>query len=166
MRGPEIVPTGAWTHLATTYDGSALSLYLNGDQVASQPVTGAMLDTAGPLRIGGNAVWPEWFAGAIDELRVYDRALTAAELQIDMRTPVAPPPAADTQPPTDRTGLVVGDQSQTSVTLTWNLATDDVGVAGYGSYRDGTLRRQRRRHELYPFGAELRHELRVCGRRL
>jgi hypothetical protein len=43
------------------------------------------------LRIGGNAIWNnEFFAGLIDELRVYNRALSAAEIQTDMNTPVAP----------------------------------------------------------------------------
>ena len=49
------------------------------------------------LRIGGNAVWGgEWFSGWIDEVRVYGRALTAAEIQDDMNTSVIP----DTTPPT------------------------------------------------------------------
>ena len=42
----------------------------------------------GALRIGGNAIWAEWFSGLIDEVRVYNRALPAAELQADMATPV------------------------------------------------------------------------------
>ena len=42
-----------------------------------------------PLRLGGNAIWGEWFAGAIDDVRIYDRALSAAEIQVDMAAPVA-----------------------------------------------------------------------------
>ncbi len=41
----------------------------------------------GPLRIGGNAIWNEWFDGLIDELRIYDRALSPTEIQTDMQTP-------------------------------------------------------------------------------
>ena len=37
-----------------------------------------------PLTIGGNAVWGEWFAGLIDEVRIYNRALTQAEIQAGM----------------------------------------------------------------------------------
>jgi hypothetical protein len=44
--------------------------------------------TAQALRIGGNAVWNEWFQGRIDEVRVYNRALSAAEIAADMNTPV------------------------------------------------------------------------------
>jgi hypothetical protein len=36
------------------------------------------------LRIGGNAVWGEWFAGQIDEVRVYNKALSVAQIQADM----------------------------------------------------------------------------------
>jgi hypothetical protein len=42
------------------------------------------------VRLGGNGVWGEFFQGRIDEVRLYNRALTAAQLQTDMITPVAP----------------------------------------------------------------------------
>ena len=34
-------------------------------------------------------MWREWFAGRLDEIRIYDGALTAAQIQEDMRTPIA-----------------------------------------------------------------------------
>ena len=45
----------------------------------------------------------------------------------------------DTTPPSTPTGLVVSSAGQTSVALTWNASTDNVGVAGYGVYSNGTL---------------------------
>ena len=54
-----------------------LALYLNGTEVSTKSVTGAMANSSGPLQIGGNNVWGEWFQGQIDEVRIYDRALTA-----------------------------------------------------------------------------------------
>ncbi|HSK16928.1 MAG TPA: DNRLRE domain-containing protein, partial [Gaiellaceae bacterium] len=45
---------------------------------------------------------------------------------------------ADTKPPTVPAELTPGAASQTSVALSWRASTDDVGVAGYGVYRDGT----------------------------
>jgi hypothetical protein len=50
---------------------------------SGSPVTSTL-----PLRIGANAVWGEYFAGIIDEVRIYYRALTAAEIKTDMTTPV------------------------------------------------------------------------------
>ena len=47
------------------------------------------------MRIGGNGVWGEYFNGVIDEVRVYDRALTASAIQADMTRGVAP----DVTPP-------------------------------------------------------------------
>jgi glucose/arabinose dehydrogenase len=87
-RGTAQLPVNAWSHLAATYDGAVLRLFVNGVQVSTRATTGAMAASSGPLRIGGNAVWPEWFQGLIDEVRVYDRALSAAEIQTDMNTPI------------------------------------------------------------------------------
>jgi hypothetical protein len=66
-----------------------MRLYVNGVQVASRALTGSMRSSTGVLRIGGNNIWnDEWFAGLIDEVRVYNKALTAAEVQADMTKPV------------------------------------------------------------------------------
>jgi hypothetical protein len=84
------LPTRTWSHVATTWDGATLRLYVNGVQVGSKAVAGTLPTTSNPLRIGGNANWGEYFAGAIDEVRVYNRALSAAEIQSDMNTPIGP----------------------------------------------------------------------------
>jgi hypothetical protein len=78
-----------WTHVALTYDGSQLRLYVNGVQVASKARAGA-IQTPGsnPLWIGGNVPYGEYFRGVIDEVRVYSRALSAGEIQTDMATPL------------------------------------------------------------------------------
>ena len=74
--------------MAGTYDGSTLRLFVNGGQVASTAMSGAIAPSTGPLRIGGNSLWGEYFQGRIDEVRIYNRALTTAEIQADMNTPV------------------------------------------------------------------------------
>jgi hypothetical protein len=88
LKGTAGLTLNAWVHLAATYDGAILRLYVNGTQVASTSVSGAMATTTGSLRIGGNNVWGEWFKGTIDDVRVYNRALSAAEVQADMGAPV------------------------------------------------------------------------------
>ena len=90
------LPAGTWSHLAATYDGSQLRLYVNGTQVAQTAASGSIATSTAPLRIGGNAVWGEWFSGWIDEVRVYGRALSAAEIQDDMNTSVVPDTTAPT----------------------------------------------------------------------
>jgi glucose/arabinose dehydrogenase len=86
--GTAQLPLNAWSHLAMTWDGTTQRLYLNGGQVASRAVGGTLPNSAGALRFGGNAVWSEWFAGRLDEIRIYDRTLTQQELQSDMTKPV------------------------------------------------------------------------------
>ena len=77
-----------WTHLAATYDGTTVRLYVNGAQVASRAVTGNLISSTGALRIGGNTIWGEYFSGLIDEVRIYNRALTPAEIVTDMNAQV------------------------------------------------------------------------------
>ena len=52
------------------------------------PASGTLPNSTGALRIGGNSIWSEWYAGLIDEVRVYNRALTQAEIQTDMQTAI------------------------------------------------------------------------------
>ena len=114
-----------------------LRVFVNGAQVASDPLTGSIATSSSPLRIGGNAIWDEWFAGEIDNLRIYDRALTQADVQKDMTTAVTESASADTSAPTAPSAPSASGRTQTSITLNWNASSDNVGVAGYGLYRDG-----------------------------
>ena len=61
--------------MAATYDGTTLRLYVNGTLVSPAAVAGSIVTSTGALRIGGNAIWGEFFSGLIDEVRVYNRAL-------------------------------------------------------------------------------------------
>jgi Concanavalin A-like lectin/glucanases superfamily len=82
-------PANRWSHLAVTYDGATLQLYVNGTEVSSRAATGDILRTDDPLWIGGNHPYGEYFQGLIDEVRVYDRELTPTELRAEMSTPIA-----------------------------------------------------------------------------
>jgi glucose/arabinose dehydrogenase len=134
-RGTAQLPVNVWTHLATTYDGSALRLYVNGTQVSSTAVSGSIVSSTGLLKIGGNAIWSEWYSGLVDDVRIYNRALPASQVAADMAAPVG----QDTTPPATPGGLQVTSATQTSLSFSWSASTDDTAVAGYGVYRDGTL---------------------------
>jgi hypothetical protein len=92
ISGPTASPVNAWTHLALTYNGTTLRLYVNGIQVRSQAVSGTIETNSSPLRIGGNSPYGEYFIGRIDEIRIYNRALSQAEIQTDMNTAIVPNP--------------------------------------------------------------------------
>jgi chitodextrinase len=86
--GPTASPVNTWTHVALSYDGATLRLYVNGNQVASKAQTGAIEANNNPLWIGGNQPYGEYFNGLIDDVRVYNRALSQADIQTDMNAPV------------------------------------------------------------------------------
>jgi hypothetical protein len=81
-----------WTHLAVTYDGATLRLYVNGALVSSRAYAGTFTTSTNPLRIGGNEFYGQFFQGLIDEVRVYNRPLSVAEILSDMNTPVGTAP--------------------------------------------------------------------------
>jgi hypothetical protein len=90
VAGTSLLPVNTWSHLAVTYDGSVMRLYVNGVQVGTQTIAGPIATSTGALTIGGNTVWGEFFTGRVDDLRVYNRARSQAEVQSDMAAPVAP----------------------------------------------------------------------------
>jgi chitodextrinase len=136
-RGTSQLALNTWTHLAGTYDGTTLRMYVNGVQVSSRALSGNVVSSTGPLRIGGNSVWGEYFAGVIDDVRVYNRALSSAEIQSDMNTPVGGTPAPDTTPPTPPGSFAATGSTQTSIATAWAASSDNVGVTGYNVYADG-----------------------------
>lgn len=75
-----------WTHVASTYDGAALRIYVNGVLDQTLPVSGATCANAEALIVGakvkpGAGISEAYFDGRIDDLRVYRRALSAGEIQ-------------------------------------------------------------------------------------
>jgi hypothetical protein len=90
VSGSTANPVNAWTHVALTYDGSMLRLYVNGVLASSSAQSGAIQTNSNALRIGGNVPYGEFFQGLIDELRVYNRALSQAEIQADMGAAIEP----------------------------------------------------------------------------
>jgi hypothetical protein len=87
--GTAALAVNTWSHLAVTYDGGFLRLYVNGNEVANRIQPGAIATSTNALQIGGDTLYSQYFKGLIDEVRIYNRALSAAEIQTDMNTPVS-----------------------------------------------------------------------------
>ncbi|MFH1724060.1 MAG: LamG-like jellyroll fold domain-containing protein [Elusimicrobiota bacterium] len=72
---------GAWQHVAATYDGAKLRIYVDGAEAASRDAYGRLRQNDHPLSIGRwHAADPNPFIGLIDEAAVYGRALSAEEV--------------------------------------------------------------------------------------
>jgi hypothetical protein len=84
--GPDVV-LNTWTHVAATYDGAALKLYVNGN-LAGTLATAYVPNTVFPFRIGGGASeqTPPWyyFFGSIAEVSLWNVARTAEQIKADM----------------------------------------------------------------------------------
>jgi PKD repeat protein len=87
--GPNRLPANTWTHLVATYDASYQRLYVNGVEVAKSARNTLIQQSNGVLRIGGNSLWGEYFHGYIDEVRIYNRALSASEVTSNKATAVS-----------------------------------------------------------------------------
>lgn len=81
------IPTDTWTHVAGTFDGSTIKIIINGVEAGSANYTGTILPSPSDVKIGGhvdhtfnNRQWD----GAIDEVRIWDTAKTAAEIAANM----------------------------------------------------------------------------------
>ena len=127
--GTAALAVNTWTHLALTYDGANLRLYVNGTQASSAARTGTIATSTNALQIGGDSLFGQRFAGLIDDVRVYNNALTAAQITTDMNTAVGA--VADTQAPSAPASLSATAASATQINLSWPAATDNVAVTGY-----------------------------------
>lgn len=84
--GSAQLAANTWTHLAMTYDGTTLKIYVNGALVTSTAQSGTITASTNPLQIGGDSTYGQYFKGLIDEVRVYNIALTQTQIQTDMAT--------------------------------------------------------------------------------
>ncbi len=136
VTGSSSLTLNAWTHLAVTYDNQFLKIYANGVFIGQTAVTGDVFASTGALRIGGNQVFnAEYFHGLIDEVRVYNRPLSNAELLYNMSQSVGG--VADTIPPVASIGptsSIVSGPLVLDVT-----ATDNVAVSRVELFVDGQL---------------------------
>ena len=92
LLGRDVLPTKTWTHLALTYDGADVQLWVNGANVASRPQARVIARTGGvPFRIGASADAPGisvgLLDGRVDGWTVWPTAL--GEMQLDTRMKAA-----------------------------------------------------------------------------
>lgn len=83
----ETLPLKQWIHLAGTFDNQTFRLYVNGEETASGKKEGSFqFSDTNPLIIGSNTndggqVFHDYFYGKIDELKIFNRALSSSEIK-------------------------------------------------------------------------------------
>ena len=95
------VPTQNWTHLVVTYDGTRATFYKNGTKCITDTIT-AEIENIYPsdhsLYIGKDSVYEVYYHGIMDDLRIYDRALSEGEVKNLTRSAPTTPSAVPTGP--------------------------------------------------------------------
>jgi hypothetical protein len=84
MRAPAELKTNQWYHLAGTYDGTTVTIYVNGVKIKSELISGNFTIDASDLIIGrGDPEFSsgEYFHGMLDEIRLWNVARSPAEIQ-------------------------------------------------------------------------------------
>src|SRR5690606_16948758 len=113
-----------WVHLAATYDGETMRVYVDGEEDNSRAFERTAIASNGsPLAIGRDLGGAGSFTGALDDVRIYNAALAAADIAQLAETPPPPQGSPALAAPADlSTGV------PTSPTLSW------LPVAGAASY--------------------------------
>lgn len=86
------IQDGEWHFLAGTWDGTVIRLYIDGELDAEMPCAGTLLVNDDPLYIGARGGNQRFLTGALDEIKVYNYALSETELLADMANPTAVEP--------------------------------------------------------------------------
>ncbi|MBI5202111.1 MAG: hypothetical protein HY925_11035, partial [Elusimicrobia bacterium] len=123
---------GRWYHIAATYNGSFMRLYIDGVLVAESPFTSSTGNL--PFMVGRHNVPNSNFNGLIDHPRVINTALDLATISADFRRGGAPPYFVEYSTTTGATW------NKVSFTFPWTSTVPYVSLTGvYGSTGTETL---------------------------
>jgi hypothetical protein len=144
VRSTSTLNVNTWYHVAVTSDGSRWRLYINGVEDAAVPFSGgntggwfsSVDNGANAYSIGTTRITSKnslGFKGSIDDLQVYNRALSAAEIE-QIYDGYTPPPA-DTTPPEEVKSLSFSNTTTNSTRLHWKSPGDDGNYGVSVSYQ-------------------------------
>jgi len=75
------ISLNVWYHLVMTYDGETVKTYLDGEFKTQNINPSGNINTySSSLSIGYSPYWSSYWGGSIDDVRIYNRALSAAEI--------------------------------------------------------------------------------------
>ena len=90
--GATDVPLNTWTHIAGTWDGTTMRVYLNGMEDGSTSLSGSFISAGGNFNLGGDfpSVPGELMQGSIDEVRIWNQTLDATSIQENLYEQINP----------------------------------------------------------------------------
>ena len=131
---PTALEEGVWQHVAATWDGSTVTFYYNGLLDGSSEFSGLLVPNNDDLGLGARPAMPFeggpvfHFDGALDELYLYDRVLSAteiADLVLDSMTDLVPP---------ERSALAPNSSLPAGTTeATLSLTTNEAATCRYST---------------------------------
>lgn len=128
------VHTGNWYCVCATYDGSYIKTYVNGVLASTFTITGGSMGTTSqPIGIGkylnGGGGFPYWFNGAIDDLLLYDRALTLAGVDSFCNAFTTIDTSVYISQPLNKTSFCPGDTVRINYKVTFPFRVNNVFTA-------------------------------------
>ncbi|MFD7642551.1 LamG domain-containing protein [Kitasatospora sp. NPDC059795] len=139
-----VAQVGQWTHLTGVYDAAARSLllYVNGTLAGTATAPSSLWDGHGPVQIGRDRWKGQWSAawpGSVDEVKLWDRALTAAQaakVAVD-QNPTGTPAKAVWHLDESGTTTVKGAPDTDALTAYGSVQTGVSGIDGKAIHLDG-----------------------------
>ncbi len=127
-------PIQQWVQIVGTYDGQKTKLFYDGLLVAEAPSSGNLMYDANRLVIGRDLFYAQSFDGKIDDIRIYNRALTSAEVKALYDAEKAVPPVITKQPvglrmPPGSSGRL-GVEATGDAPLAYQWQKDGVDISG------------------------------------
>ncbi|HSG05007.1 MAG TPA: PKD domain-containing protein, partial [Nitrospiria bacterium] len=105
---------GSWNHVAATYDGSRVRIYINGNEDSVADALGIPLENQTALMFGREPWILNWMIGALDEVKIFNRALSLGEVSSEFSAPpgiTADPNLIGYYPMDETSGSLVSDLS-------------------------------------------------------
>jgi Concanavalin A-like lectin/glucanases superfamily/Bacterial Ig-like domain len=133
------VGVGAWTHLVATWNGSTMTVYVNGTARATRALASPADAGTAQLFVGASTGSYDWFVGRLDEVAIYRSALSAARVQAhyeqaNLADDVAPnislaaPASGSVADVTPNVGGIAGIAPGDSATVTVRVYSGTVAV--------------------------------------
>jgi concanavalin A-like lectin/glucanase superfamily protein/uncharacterized protein DUF2341 len=127
--GNTVIPKNLWTHIDISYKNGVVKIFLNG--ILDKTIEGedkSLKAGTGNLQIGGQGSY--FFDGSIDEVRIYNRALSSREIKQLYEYAPGPVGYWDFN---EKEGTTAYDKSGNESNGTWNGSSDYWGNGKYGS---------------------------------